>query len=128
MSWKKPQRPALKITQCYNDGIANVFTVSNGAAPGYQPIERLTPKISLHYEERKLGLQRYYEGLQNQIRAERVIRVPHAGGVTSQDVVIDERGREYRVDLVQFVPDVYPLSDDLTLVRFRQRPEGGGGA
>lgn len=126
MSWKKPQRPTLKITQCYNDGIVNVFTVANGAAPGYQPVERLTPKISLRYEERKLGLQRYYEGLQNQVRIERVIRVPHAGAITSQDVVIDEHGREYRVDLVQLVPDVYPLSDDLTLVCYRQTGARGG--
>lgn len=124
MSWKRPQRPNLKISQCYNDGIANIFTVSDGAAPGYQPIERLTPKISLRYEERKLGLQRYFEAYQNQIRVERVIRVPHAGGVTSQDVVIDEKGREYRVELVQLVPDVYPLSDDLTLVAFKQKTGG----
>ena len=89
MVWKAPQRPAVKISQCYNDGIANVFTVSDAAAPGYLPIEELTPKISLRYEERRVGIRRYYDAKQNQIRVERVIRVPHAGGVSSQDAVID---------------------------------------
>lgn len=126
MSWKMPRRPEHKITQCFNDGIANVFSIRDAAQPGYQPIEELTPKVSLHYEERRLGLQRYYDAKQNQIKVERVIRVPHAGGVTSQDAVIDEHGRRYRVDLVQLVPDVYPLSDDLTLVRFDQDPKEEG--
>lgn len=121
-SWKQPQRPPVKISQCYNDGIANVFSTSDVAVPGYQPIEKLTPKVSLHYEERRLGLRRYYAAAQNQIRVERVIRVPHAGGVTSQDVVIDETGQQYRIDLVQLVPDVYPISDDLTLVKYEQIP------
>lgn len=120
-SWKAPGRPDHKITQCYNDGFVHVYSVSDEARPGFQPIERLTEKVALKYEERRAGLQRHYEARQNQIRVERVIRVQHAGGVTSQDVVVDEHGRSYRVDLVQFVPDVYPQSDDLTLVAYRQR-------
>lgn len=120
MSWKAPNRPSHMITQCYNDGWCTVYSVSDGAEPGYQPVETLTEKLRLDYEERRVGLQRYYSAAQNQIRVGRVIRVPHAGGVTSQDVVIDETGHKYRVDLVQFVPDVYPPSDDLTLVAFAQ--------
>ena len=125
MAWMAPRRPTHEISQSYNDGIANIFAVTDGAAPGYQPIETLRPKVSLHYEERRLGLQRYYSAAQDQIRVERVIRVPHAGGVTSQDVVIDEAGQRYRIDLVQLVPDVWPLSDDLTLVRYEQAGNGG---
>ena len=124
MSWKQPQRPPVKISQCYNDGMARVFSVSDAAAPGYQPIGELTLKISLPYEERRVGIKRYYDAQQNQIRVERVIRVQHVGGITSQDVVLDEKGRKYRIDLVQLVPDVYPVSDDLTLVDFEQIPRG----
>lgn len=120
-SWRAPGRPDHKISQSYNDGFVRVFSVSDEAQPGYQPIERLTEKVRLDYDERRAGLYRHYEARQNQIRVERVIRVQHAGGVTSQDVVEDEQGRRYRVDLVQLVPDVYPVSDDLTLVAYRQR-------
>lgn len=120
MIWKAPKRPEHKISQSFNDGIANIFAVADTARPGYQPLETLKPKISLHYEERRLGLQRYYKAQQNQIRVERVVRVPHAGDVTNQDVLVDETGRQYRIELVQMVPDVYPASDDLTLVRIEQ--------
>jgi len=120
MAWKAPNRPDNRITQSYNDGLVRIYSVTDAAAPGYQPVEELAEKITLRYEERRLGLKRYYEAQQNQIRVQRVIRVPHAGGVTSQDVAIDEHGRRYRVDLVQMVPDVYPLSDDLTLAAFEQ--------
>lgn len=119
-AWRAPGRPDHKITQCYNDGFVHVYSVTDEARPGFQPIERLTEKVALKYEERRAGIQRHYEARQNQIRVERVVRVQHAGGVTSQDVVVDEHGRSYRVDLVQFVPDVYPQSDDLTLVAYRQ--------
>ena len=104
MSWKQPQRPPVKISQCYNDGMARVFSVSDAAVPGYQPIGELTPKIALPYEERRVGIKRYYDAQQNQIRVERVIRVQHVGGITSQDVVLDEKGRidPEKLDALQF--------------------------
>lgn len=124
MPWQMPRRPDNRITQTYNDGVISVYSVSDEAAPGYQPVERLSFKGLLHYEERRAGLQRHYAARQNQIRVERVIRVPHAGAVTTQDVVMDEEGRRYRIDLKQLVPDVYPLSDDLTLVAYEQQGAG----
>lgn len=122
MSWKAPSRPANEISQTYNDGIVNIFYAKNVAKPGYAPVEDLIPKISLRYEERKLGIQRYYEARQNQIKVQRVIRVPRVSRtpVTSQDVAITEDGKKYRIDLVQLVPNVYPVSDDLTLVDYLQ--------
>lgn len=124
MPWQMPRRPDNRITQTYNDGVATVYSVSDEAEPGYQPVEKLSFKVLLHYEERRAGLQRHYAARQNQIHVERVIRVPHAGAVTTQDVVMDEEGRRYRIDLVQLVPDVYPLSDDLTLVAYEQTGAG----
>ena len=43
-----------------------------------------------------------------------------AGNVTSQDVAITEDGRQYRIDLVQSVDEVYPPSVDLTLSKVEQ--------
>ena len=81
---------------------------------------KLTRKATLRYAERRLGIQRYYDALQNQIQVERVLRVPRAGNVTSQDVAITEDGRQYRIDLVQSVDEVYPPSVDLTLSKVEQ--------
>ena len=120
MTWKAPYRPSNEVTQSYNDGVVTVYAVTDSAQPGYQPVEQLTEKIKLRYEEQRLGLQRYYDAMQNQIQVERVIRVPRAGQITSQDVAETEDGRRYRIDLVQTVDGVWPPSQDLTLVKYQQ--------
>ena len=119
--WKAPRRPEHEISQPFNSGIVNIFSVSDEAAPGYRPVRTLIPLVSLRYQERKLGIQRYFEGKQNQIEIERVIRVPKSSAViTNQNVAVTEDGTEYRIDLVQAVEDVYPKCLDLTLERYTQ--------
>lgn len=121
MAWKSPGRPEHKITQSYNDGMLTVYTVSDEAAPGRQPVRRLAELVKLPYETRRVGIQRYYAAAQNQTKVQRVLRVPHSGEpVTNRCLADTEDGSRYRIDLVQFVPDVYPPSDDLTLVVYEQ--------
>lgn len=123
MPWEAPYRPSEnQITQNFSDGVVTIYAVTDSAAPGYQPVPKLVqpPKVVLRYEEQRLGLQRYYEGRQNQVQIERVIRTPRAGGVTSQDVAITEDGRQYRIDLVQTTDNIYPPSQDLTLAKIQQ--------
>ena len=126
MTWKAPYRPSNEVTQGYNSGVVTVYAVTDSARPGYQPVEQLTEKIKLRYEEQRLGIQRYYNAMQNQIQVERVIRVPRAEHITSQDVAETEDGRRYRIDLVQTVDGVWPPSQDLTLVKYQQE-EGQNG-
>lgn len=118
--WRAPERPAHKISQGYNDGLVQICSVSDSAEPGYQPVETLTEKVRLRYEERRVGVKRFYDGRQNQSEVQRVIRVPRAGNVTNRDVAVTEDGTRYRIDLVQVVPDVYPASVDLQLVLYTQ--------
>lgn len=124
--WQAPHRPKGEITQSYNDGLVTVFEQTDAAQPGYQPRPELTKKVSLRYAERRLGIQRYYSAAQSQQRVERVLRVPKSGQVNSQDVAKTEDGRLYRISLVQSVPDVFPPSMDLTLVRIEQSAEVTG--
>ena len=123
--WQKPYRPKSNapITQPFDDGMVTVYTVTDAAAPGMRPVEKLTKKAKLRYQEQRLGLQRYYAGRQNQVQIERVIRVPRAPGISSQDVAITEDGRQYRIDLVQATLDVYPPCLDLTLAKIVQEFE-----
>lgn len=123
MSWKAPYRPDNGVTQPFNDGVVTIFSCKDRAPAGLQPVEELEKKLVLRYEELRLGLQRYYEARQNQIQVERVIRVPRAGQVTSQDVAETEDGRRYRIDLVQSVEEIWPPSMDLTLVKYEQEGE-----
>ena len=119
--WRAPKRPEHKITQDYNDGFVTLYRVEDEAAPGYLPREKLKELVGLPYSNRRVGVQRYYAAEQNQSKVQRVIRVPHPPmKLTNRDKAVTEDGEEYRVDLVQFVPDVWPLSDDVTLVAYRQ--------
>ena len=119
--FQKPNRPNHEISQTYNSGIVNIFTVTDSAVPGRKPVEELTPLVSLRYEERKLGVQRYYQAKQNQTEISRVIRVPKPGtAITNRDIAYTEDGEKYRIDLVQNVAEVYPVSLDLTLVQYEQ--------
>lgn len=115
---KNPFRPRkeAQVTQCYNDGVVVISETSDTASNGLLPVVVKTSKGTLPYQERRLGLQRYYEAKQNQIRVERVIRVPAPSWpITSLDDAQTEDRNNYRIDLVQIVPDVYPPSLDLTL-------------
>lgn len=120
---KTPFRPREKaeISQAYNDGVVTIYTETDGAAEGYLPAPSLTAAVTLAYQERKLGIKRYYDAKQNQIHAERVIRVPRSSvSITNQEIAETEDGKKYRIDLVQAVPDVWPPSLDLTLTEFTQ--------
>lgn len=121
--WKAPNRPGNEITQTYNDGVVTIYAANNTAKPGYAPEVELIQKIRLPYSEQRLGIQRYYQGMQNQIEIERVIRVERFAHIDNQDVAETEDGRRYRVDLVQTALDVYPPSVDLTLVKLTQGVE-----
>lgn len=111
------------MTQNFGDGVVKIYTVTNSAQPGYQPVPALTLKCTLRYEEQRLGIQRYYTGQQNQIQIERVIRTPRYGDVTNQDIAVTESGKQYGIDLVQAVTDVYPASQDITLTKIEQKYE-----
>lgn len=100
-----------------------MYSVEDSAKPGYAPKNVLTKKVHLPYEERKLGIQRFYSGKQNQVQIERVVRCPVAGSPCSQDVAVTEDGQQYRIDLVQTVYDVYPPCVDLTLSKVTQKYE-----
>lgn len=131
---KVPFRPRqnAQVSQCYNDGVVTIYDVRDDAVAGFIPSPKYQAKVTLPYQERKLGIKRYYDARQNQVRVERVIRVPKPSGVfqpvegpepiriTSQDAARTEDGKLYRIDLVQGVPDVYPPSLDLTLAVYEQ--------
>ena len=121
--WRTPNRPAHGITQSFNDGIIGVYSVQDGAAPGFRPAPVLALKATLRYQERYLGINRLYSGRQNQVDIQRILRVQKVPGVSNQDVAIMEDGQRYRIDSVQHVPDVYPPCMDLTLAKVEQEYE-----
>lgn len=120
--WQAPYRPReSEISQSYNDGLVDIYSQHDTAAPGYLPKVQLQKVGTLAFEERRVGIQRYYSGKQNQIQIEKVLRVPRGFLVTNQMVArIRGQGLQYSIEQVQNVEGVYPLSWDLTLTKVAQ--------
>lgn len=118
--WKAPSRPNNIITQPLNDGTVQICDVVDVSEPGYRPVQKLHPKVLLRYENQRVGINRFYSGMQNQIQVDKVIRVPKALVITTQDVAVTEDGTEYRIRQAQDVLDVHPRCLDLTLSRIDQ--------
>lgn len=124
---KSPYRPSADVSQQFNSGVVTIYQVTNSASPGRLPVLALSHKVTLRYEERRLGIQRYYSGRQNQKKIERVIRVPASSfNPATDDVAQTEDGKKYRIDLVQ-TADVFPPALDLTLVIYEQGTEATNG-
>ena len=118
--WKAPHRPDNEITQEMNSGVVKIYSVEDSAQPGYQPKPSLTLKLTLRYEEQRLGINRLYLSRQNQAEIEKVIRVPRQDSISNQDVAILESDSQYSIDYTQTVQDVYPPCLDLSLVKIEQ--------
>lgn len=124
---QRPFRPDAAVTQAFNDGVVSISWVWAGSS-GAMPVKHPERKIVLPYAERRMGIARYYDALQAQARVDRVLRVPDPGEVVAsngttetrgrvntQDLAVTEDGRQYEIELVQTVPDVFPKCLDLTL-------------
>lgn len=124
--WLRPRRPQHAVTQPFNSGMVQICWVWTGSS-GAMPQKHLERKAVLPYEERRMGIGRYYDAMAY-ARVDRVIRVPDPGElvytdgkvtkrgrVNNQDVAVTEDGRQYEIELVQTVPDVFPKCLDITL-------------
>lgn len=120
--WKAPNRPKHEVTQSYNDGVVMIYKTKNRAVSGYKPEYELILRCNLRFDEQRLGINRLYLSRQNRAEILRVIRVQRAMDVSPQDVAIIN-GRQYKIDAVQSVKDIYPPSLDLALAKIEQEYE-----
>ncbi|WP_186430885.1 hypothetical protein [Clostridium sp. BSD9I1] len=105
-------------TQTFNDGVVNIYSIGNISEPGNMPKEGLTLKVGpLRYEERTVGMGRFWTAMQAQVRVEQILRVPRLDLISSQDIAIPNDGKQYRIMQIQYPKDVEPPSMDLSLER-----------
>jgi hypothetical protein len=106
------------MTQTFNDGIVNIYSVGNIANDGNMPKEGLTLKVGLlRYEERTVGMSRFWTAMQAQAQIDQVLRVPLTRSVSTQDVAIPNDGEQYEIKQIQYPKGVEPPSMDLSLER-----------
>lgn len=98
----------------FGDGIAQICGIINEAEEGDRPKEKLIVKERLRFENRTVGLQRFFDAAQEKITISRVISLPLIPSVSTQDVVVIE-GNQYEIKMKQEKFDTRPASMLLTL-------------
>ena len=108
----------LKIlTQTFNDGVVDIYSIKNIAEPGNKPKEGLVSKISgLRYEERTVGMSRYWTAKQEHAQIEQLIRTQRINSVTVHDVAIIN-GQQYDIVQAQYPKEPESPCMDLSLER-----------
>lgn len=121
------------ITQTFNDGTLSIYRIDNTAAPGKMPNETLTIKQQgIRYENRTVGMTRFWQAAQADVRMDKFIRCPKLIDVHALDIVQTENGEQFKIEQIQYPRDVYPPCMDLSLsaikVRYELNPvESSGG-
>lgn len=108
--------------QTYNDGLAMVCEKANIAEPGCMPKEGLAVRLKLRFDERTVGINRFYAATQANVQIDRVIRCQRREDVSTQDTV-QINGQSYEIKQIQYPKDVVPKSMDLSLKKVVQKYE-----
>lgn len=112
--WRQPNRPNHKISESFNDGVISLFSTEDIAIVGRAPVKELTLIYTLHFAEKRVGVTRYYQARQAQVEVDRVVRIQYVPGIHT-NIIAKINGKEYRIDQIQAVENVYPKCLDLTL-------------
>jgi len=102
--------------QSFPDGTIGIYTVGDVSAAGDMPKEGIILSQTLRYEERTVGINRFYSALQNNVKVAFVLRCPQIRSVSTSNVAVKD-GVQFEIKQVQHPPDVNPPVMDLTLER-----------
>lgn len=113
--------------QQFNDGLLKVYTVTDGAEAGETPKDALQIKAGiengLRYEERTVGMSRFFTAMQAKTRVDYLVRCQRVNSVSLYDVVTLVDGEQYKIVQVQYPSDVLPRCMDLSLERLASKYE-----
>lgn len=101
------------IFETFNDGLCSLCIMDDDGNPGME-------RERLRYQERIVGVRRYYEAMTAKVQVDRLIRVPFRDWLTSEYLVVIG-GEVYEIGQVQVIPDSLPKCNDLSLRLIRQR-------
>lgn len=104
----------------FDGGQVDIYTIKNTALAGGKPKEALEFSASYFFEERKVGVTRFYAALKSDVRIERLIRVWQDRDVLPGQICIIEE-LQYRIVQAQHGENEDGLKiTDLSLERTRE--------
>ncbi len=111
--------PGDRVTfETFGDGICSIREIDDDGNAGTE-LERL------RYQERTVGIRRYYEAMTNKVQIDRLVRVQYRPWLTTEFLAVIS-GQVYEIEQVQVIPDACPKSCDLSLHLARKRRDAGG--
>jgi len=104
-----------KITiQTFNDGVISVYSIES-VDNGSETLE--LKQKNLRFNERTVGINRYYRAKQDNVEITKVIRTPRLQKISTQDVVRFLNGEQYYIRRIVPPENVTPPCWDLSLER-----------
>lgn len=103
------------------DGVLTVYTVTNDAPPGRQPVRKIEAVYrGIRYEERRVGYRQQYAAQQEGQRVDTKIRIPAGVRMGVEHMVELSDGKLYEVLTVEkYFPARGECLLDLSLRRFK---------
>ena len=87
-------------TQSYNDGVVVVYSVENIAEPGSMPVDKITQKESLRYDDALSGLNRFYAPYKTTSTSS--MCSVSASDPYQRNVAIPNDGKQYKIVQIQY--------------------------
>lgn len=86
----------------FDDGIAKIYSVTNGNQNGEIPRKVLTLKDEAYYNEASVGVTRHYEAIRAGVKISALIVVWDEVDIKTNDIVIlNDEDVQYRVERVE---------------------------
>ncbi len=100
----------------FNDGLVDIYAVSNIAEKGDRPKEGLSIKYHLRFCYNTIGVKRNYEAMQAQVKLTELINTSLHRDISTQDVAVIY-GKQYKIVQIQHKTDTLPPTSLLSLSR-----------
>lgn len=99
--------------EVFNDGICLFCEIDDDGNAG-------TVKANIRYQERTIGVTRFYEAMTAKVQVDRLIRIPAQSWITTEYLAVI--GMEvFEIKQVQKVSDTLPKTNDVSLHLTRKR-------
>lgn len=103
-------------TQTYNDGLLKISSVKDISLLDVMVTSNLTDShTGIRYEDRTVGMSRFWQASQSDVKIARLLRCQKISDVTALDVVTTEDGQSYKIEQIQYPKGIDPPSMDLSL-------------
>lgn len=106
------------LYQTYESGMLSIMQaeLKDDPDPTKEQSEVLKPLFpKLYYDERTVGISRFYQGKQSDVKIDRLVRCPRQKNVSTTHFAVTEDGVQYYIRQIQYPVGVEPPSMDLSL-------------